>query len=372
MPLFDTYVMVDWSASNKPAKWPPNADSIWWAAVQNRRERRKVNGKRKKETVRIPPAETIVAHERTRHSAISHLSDFLAAEVAAKPKRRVLVGFDFAFGYPSGFSKMVTGSASAESVWTWISDRISDKDDNHNNRFYVAGELNEIIRRKTGAAGPFWVARSKKDDPFDPRVPNGNPYKKDALPWPAHFGFAHRRVTDYAPRAQPVWNLFGPGTVGSQALLGIPSLRRLVAKPFLRDRCVVWPFQTGWSLPDATKKNSVVIVEIYPSLLGRSLQAFAQPREVLDRTQVRLNALAFSLLDQKKNGLDRLFLRPREEDLRRAESQWPQGGSRDDRMKKMRDRIEKEEGWMFGLGYQGELERALEDAFRRQAEEVDQ
>ena len=367
-PLFDTYVMVDWSASNSPAKWPPGKDSIWWAAVQDPKESLKVNGKERE--VRIPPSETIVAHERTRHSAISHLSDFLAAELAED--RRVLVGFDFAFGYPSGFSKMVTGRASAESVWRWLSGRILDEDGNRNNRFSVAGELNETIHRKTGEVGPFWVARSKTNDPFDPRVSNGNPYKKGALPWPADFGFAHRRVTDYAPRAQPVWNLFGPGTVGSQALLGIPALGRLRAEPALKDRCVVWPFQTGWSLPDATKRNNVVIVEIYPSLLGRSLERFAQPGEVRDRTQVRLNALAFSLLGENESGLDRLFLGPREEDLRRAESQWPQGGSRDERMKKMRDRIEKEEGWMFGLGYQGELERALENAFLRQSEDVDQ
>ena len=359
-PLFDTYVMVDWSAKATPSDWPPGEDSIWWAAVQARGKNR----------TRVPPAETIVAHERTRHSAISHLSGFLAEELAES--RRVLVGFDFAFGYPSGFSKIVTGRASAESVWRWLSDRILDEDGNRNNRFSVAGELNETIRRKTGEVGPFWVVRRKMDDPFDPRVPNGNPYKKDALPWPADFGFAHRRVTDYAPGAQPVWKLFGPGTVGSQALLGLPALGRLRAGPALKDRSVAWPFQTGWSLPDATGRDSVVIVEIYPSLLKRSIDEFAQPGEVRDRTQVRLNALAFSLLGENEGGLDRLFLGPRDEDLRRAESQWPQGGSADERMKRMRDRIEKEEGWMFGFGYQAELERALEEALRRNSEDVDE
>ena len=363
LPLFDTYVMVDWSASNEPAAWPPGKDSIWWAAVQDRKETVKVNGKEK--TVRFPPAETIVAHERTRHSATSHLSDFLAAELAKS--RRVLVGFDFAFGYPSGFSEVVTGEESAESVWRWLSDRIVDNDDNRSNRFSVAGELNEAIRSKTGEAGPFWGRHPKHNY----RVPTGDPYKKSDRPWPADLGFAHHRVTDYAPGAQPVWQLFGRGAVGSQALVGIPSLRRLMETPSLKERCVVWPFQTGLRRPEATKRNSVVIVEIYPSLLGRSLKVFAQPREVLDRTQVRLNALAFSILGEDGDSLDRLFSGPRDEDLVRAEIQWPQDVSRNESMKKMRDRIQREEGWMFGLGYQDVLEKALATAFSRVSEDVD-
>lgn len=370
LPLFDTYVMVDWSASNEPAAWPPGKDSIWWAAVQDRKETVSVNGKKK--TVRFPPAETIVAHERTRHSAISHLSDFLAAELGKK--RRVLVGFDFAFGYPNGFSEVVTGEESAESVWRWLSGHIEDNDENRNNRFDVAGEINEAIRRKTGEAGPFW-GYPKKDDPSNPGVPTGDPYKKGKLaerPWPAGLGFSHRRITDYAPGAHTVWHLFGPGTVGSQALLGIPSLRRLMETPSLRDRCVVWPFQTGLRRPEATKRNSVVIVEIYPSLLGGALEAFAQPGEVLDRTQVRLNALAFSILGEDSDRLDRLFSGPRDEDLLRAESQWSQEGSTEERMKRVRDRIQQEEGWMFGFGYQGELEKALATAFQRDSEEVDE
>lgn len=368
LPIFDTYVMVDWSAKKAPADWPPAEDSIWWAAVQDRQRHVRKDGKQIKE--RVPPAETVVCHERTRHSAIAHLSDFLAAELAER--RRVLVGFDFAFGYPSGFSEVVTGRASAESVWGWLSDRVLDEDGNRNNRFAVAGELNEEIRTKTGEAGPFW-GYPKTDDPFNPGVPTGDPYKKGDLrqrPWPVSLGFPHRRVTDHAPGAHTVWHLFGPGTVGSQALLGIPSLERLMKKPSLKDRCVVWPFQTGWKCPEAAdRRNSVVIVEIYPSLLGRSLEVFAQPREVRDRTQVRLNALGFSLLGEDGESLDKLFSGPRDEDLLRAESQWPQGDSRKERMKKMRDRIQREEGWMFGFGYQDELEKTLATAFRRDAGE---
>ena len=332
MSMFDTYLMVDWSAAASPANWPPAADSIWWAAVQDGHE-------------------TVVAHEQTRSDAIAHLTRFLKKEV--DKERSVLVGFDFAFGYPSGFAQKVTGKDS--SIWEWLSNEVVDDTKNGNNRFSVAGDLNEILKRKCGVEnGPFW-GYSEKKGRLNPGVPTHDPYKMDNSrhrPWPKKFGFAYRRVTDDAPGAQSVWKLLGRGSVGSQALLGQPVLRHLRSKSSpLHGKCAVWPFETKFKKPDLTTGKSVVLAEIFPSLLRSAVEKYAGSREILDRTQVRLNALAFSLLGEQGGGLDELFVGPTDNETPAA----------------VRKRIESEEGWILGFGHEKTLLGLLDDHFQAQA-----
>lgn len=342
MSMFDTYLMVDWSAAARPAKWPPGADSIWWAAVQGGHE-------------------TVVAHEQTRSDAIAHLTRFLKKEV--DEERSVLVGFDFAFGYPSGFAQKVTGKDSSNKVWEWLSNEVVDDARNGNNRFSVAGDLNEILKRECGVEdGPFWGYPEKKGR-LNPGVPTHDPYKKGKgdRPWPDGFGFAHLRVTDDAPGAKAVWQLFGAGAVGSQVLLGLPVLRHLRSKSSpLHGKCAVWPFETGFKKPDLTTGKSVVLAEIYPSLLRSAIEKYAGSREILDRTQVRLNALAFSLLGEQSEGLDDLFVGPTDGDIKRAtrKSETPAA---------VRKRIASEEGWILGFRHEETLLDLLDDHFQAQA-----
>src|SRR5690348_13277441 len=83
-PLFDAYVMVDWSAAGKPAR---GKDSIWICYG------RRVHGALGRLAIENIP---------TRHAARERLVTLFAAERAAG--RTVLAGFDFAFGYPDGLA----------------------------------------------------------------------------------------------------------------------------------------------------------------------------------------------------------------------------------------------------------------------------
>src|SRR5260370_25966811 len=77
--LFDHYVIVDWSAASRPKT---GRDSIWVC-------HRGPHGER-------------VDNPATRHLARQLLADILEAAMARH--QRVLLGFDFPFGYPVGFA----------------------------------------------------------------------------------------------------------------------------------------------------------------------------------------------------------------------------------------------------------------------------
>ena len=284
--LFDTYVMVDWSAASAPTK---GANSIWLGVARH-------------------GANTAVENISTRTAAIERLADLLATESASG--RRVMAGFDFPFGYPSGVAKKVTGKASALALWDWLDKRIEDAPDNANNRYEVASELNRCYE----GIGPFWgrpVGWNYPDVPFKKRERTGANH-------PEEF----RKVEHVAKGAKSVWQLAGAGSVGSQVLLGLPALNRLRRDPRISQHTAVWPFETGLNLP----KNSIALVEIYPSLLD------SDPTEtVKDAGQVRAVADWASALDQQGN-LAGLFGGPAEIDQRKRKS------------------IETEEAWILGAG----------------------
>ena len=135
MPEFDAYLMVDWSASSRPVT---GNDSIWYCLV-----------------VRTAINLSVVAHENppTRRRAMTEINDILRGLV--RREQMVLVGFDFPYGYPAGFAAAlgVTETPAWIGVWREITGRIVDRDDNSNNRFEVAGDLN---RRVSSSCYPFW------------------------------------------------------------------------------------------------------------------------------------------------------------------------------------------------------------------------
>ena len=364
MPLFDTYVMVDWSASNekRPSK-KPKKDAIWWAAQSNGNDGsvvarlREIRGTSDPEIV---PASTGggQVYEETRSTAIKNIRSFLLEE--AENGRRVLVGFDFAFGYPNGFAQRITSQASASSMWRWLHERLLTP---NRDRYEVAKCLNTEIHREFGEEGPFWdvgtEVRSKKQLSAlasGGGKPPHNPYGKAIREWP--FDFPKLRETDeMAVGAKPVWQLSGAGSVGSQAMLGMPWLLELLDT--LKDesdlhgnRCVVWPFETGFGWTPQGSGPQITVVEIYPSLLRDAIDRHQKECEVTDCAQVRVNALAFSLLD-RSGGLGFLFAGPRTPGTQIRKS-----------------RVEaaiREEGWIFGVdakGYQHFwLIRALHEHF---------
>ena len=146
-----------------------------------------------------------------------------------------------------------------------------------------------------------------------------------------------RRIADHhAKGAKTVWQLAYAGSVGSQVLLGLPALKRLVGDPRIKGQAVIWPFETGLSAPNAP----VVIAEIYPSLLKPEISQRRKQGEILDAAQVRVNADAFARLD-KRCRLAPLF------------------GGDESLTAEERRIVETEEAWILGLGHEDALRDAV-------------
>jgi precorrin-8X/cobalt-precorrin-8 methylmutase len=254
--MFDTFVMVDWSAAAVPRT---GRDSIWicWHAKDGER-------------LENPP---------TRHAAKSILGEWLAAAIGRG--ERVLVGFDFPFGYPAGFAARLGLSGPPwRAVWDEIAQFLEDSEQNGNNRFEVAAEFN---RRVSNGCFPFWGRPPGLGTPFlGPKHHRGHD----------SGGLAERRLVDlHIPSAQPCWKLLGAGSVGGQALTGIPVVRALRDDPRWVEHARIWPFETGLRAPE---HGVVVIAEVYPSLWAVS-PADGEPK---DAAQVRSVARFFADSDR--------------------------------------------------------------------------
>ncbi|MGC9417901.1 MAG: molybdopterin guanine dinucleotide synthesis [Rhodovulum sp.] len=282
---FDTIAMADWSARAAPSPVAPSADAIWIATWRD-------------------GSEAVVYH-RTRAAGEAALMALLQEELEAR--RRVLLGLDFAFGYPAGFAHALTGEAAAAAVRAWLATRITDDARNRNNRFEVAAAINAGFP----GVGPFWgrpAGLELADLPALGRLRHGH-------------GMTERRAVErVVPRAQTVWKLYTTGAVGSQVLVGLPMLHRLSCRfgPVLS----VWPFDPG--------DGDIVLAEIYPSLIDPVVRGEA---EIRDAAQVRLMARGVARL-QAEGRLADLFAAPDDPQIA-------------------------EEGWILGVGQETALYAAL-------------
>ena len=141
MKLFDGYLAVDWSANGKPKQ---GKDSIW-IAIQGVAETEELDN----------PA--------TRQEAMGRIECLLEQATAAG--RRLLVGFDFPFGYPAGTARMLAGRDGWETVWSRVAEVIEDGPRNANNRFDAAASLNAAFEGE----GPFWGNGLQRDIPRPPK-----------------------------------------------------------------------------------------------------------------------------------------------------------------------------------------------------------
>ena len=255
---FDTVMIVDWSASATPSPVTPSKDAIWIAVGRD--------------------GSVDTQYCRTRSEAMALITQTLRDQRQAGA--RILVGFDFPFGYPTGFAKAVTGTDDPLALWDWLAAQITDNDDNSNNRFEVAAALNARFPRTR----PFWGRPATLALPHLP-----------ATKAATYTQFAERRVVEArVPKAQPVWKLYTTGSVGSQALLGLARLAKL--RSVFGEDVAVWPFQA----PDAP----IVLAEIWPSLLAGQVAQKMGPDAIKDEVQVRV--LAKALMDH--GDLTPLFL----------------------------------------------------------------
>ena len=284
MARFDTVIVVDWSAANVPSPVRPSADAIWIGCARARG--------------------CGVSYHRTRDAAEAALVQILDAEM--QDGRRVLLGFDFPFGYPQGFAHRLTGQDGARAVWNWLEAHLVTGPDNRSNRFELAAGINAQF----GGAGPFWGRPAGLNLPALPARKLVD-YER--------LGLSERRqVEGVVPRAQPVWKLYTTGSVGSQALTGLPMIARLAR----RAGTAVWPFE-----PTDTP---LVMAEIYPSLLAREVALAEAAGEIKDAAQVRLLAQALRALSVT-GGLAALLDVP----------------------------VQPDEGWILGAGHSAMLSGAL-------------
>lgn len=274
MPLFDAYLMVDWSASARPKR---GRNSIWACLLE-----------RDRDPIPVNPA--------TRDETVFWIADRLS-DLTARG-RRVLCGFDFAFGYPAGFAaRLDPRRPDWSGVWRQLAGRLSRNGD----RFAVAETL------ATEAGAPFWGRPAGRDDVSIP-ISKSVSFNKFA-----EFRLCERQAA--GPKS--VWQLYGAGSVGSQTLTGLPRLHELRHWQGLEDVTRVWPFETGLKVPDEAAR--IVFAEVYPSLVARG-----QP----DDRQVLALARHFADLDGRA-ALAPLFEPP----LSDAEQAV----------------VEREEGWILGV-----------------------
>lgn len=291
MSAFDRYIAVDWSAANRPVA---EANSIWIGEAV-----RTLAG------VELRPSH----NPRTRAAAMVIIEDLLLH--ALSRGERVMLGFDFVFGYPHGAAEALTGEPGWQALWRRLTELIVDEDNNRSNRFEVAARLNLELAE---AGHHYWGH------------PQGREY--DGLlatkPVGAYVDIAEWRITeDWSKGPQPVWKLTGAGSVGSQSMLGIARLERLRRDPRFAEQIAIWPFETGFEL-DLTRP--ITAVEIYPSLLDAA--PGVTPR---DRAQVEGAVQRFAELDAAGLLVDILAAPP---------------GLTDEQ----RQTILSDEGWIAGVG----------------------
>jgi precorrin-8X/cobalt-precorrin-8 methylmutase len=312
MPIFDRYIAVDWSANNGPKT---GKDSIWIGEA-------------------TPAGPLPSRNPSTRALAMADIESTLLS--ARSRGERILLGFDFVFGFPVGAATVIAqaggglaltfqsglppprgegigvGGATApwSQLWSTFHTLITDTDSNLSNRFDVAAQIN------LATAPRFW------GHPHGRIVPGLAPTRAGT----DYAAIAERRAVESRIRGpQPVWKLTGVGAVGSQTLLGIPRLEALRRHATLGRDIAVWPFETDFS---SRLTAPITLVEIYPSFFP--LDVAAEPK---DRAQVETCVLRYAALDAA--GLLSTFLSA-PADLSRVE----------------RGAVLAEEGWIAGVGHE--------------------
>lgn len=305
--LFNAYVMVDWSGAAAPRS---GKDSIWIGVL--------------KRDIRFRP--TFEAfNPPTRRAAEAQLREVLAD--LRRRGDRALIGFDFALGYPSGTAEMLKlKTPTWDAMWAFLAANVSDKADNANNRFQVAAKMNRLM---TDEARPFWGCPPREAQ----RWLSATKPPAEGAPVPptlrrTELAAQHLSMTG-GGKVQPkaAWQLLGAGSVGSQAIVGVPAVKRMVDE--LGEKAAVWPFATGWRALSPVDLHGLeaLIVEIYPALVP----VRADAGEIADRAQVRTLAEHFARMDEQGR-LALAFAPPKGTDPETVAD------------------VEREEGWILGAG----------------------
>ncbi len=297
--LFDAYIIADWTA----AEGKKLGDQSVWIGVAKRDVRFRL-------------------YTETHNVATRAEGEKLLASLLAEHRKRgdrVLVGFDFNFGYPAGTAERLKLTGTPwQAMWKFIASNVVDKPDNTNNRYQVAAKINRLM---TDQPWPMWGAPASQAQRWltTTKPPAG-----------AGADIPEFRATEDAVRKgrlQPksVWQMHGAGAVGGQTLVGIPAVRRLLDS--LGPSGAVWPFGTGWRAltPEDVEPLSALVVEVWPSMFDGK----PQTGEFKDQAQVRATAEALAKMDEA-GALSEAFAPPKGAD------------------EALIQKVEQEEGWILG------------------------
>ncbi|MCZ4299021.1 hypothetical protein [Henriciella marina] len=267
--LFDAYIIVDWSAASKPAL---GANSVWVGALA-RDARLKFQFQ--------------AANPSTRKKARELIQGLV--ERFVKRGDKVLVGFDFSLGYPSGTAELA-GLSRDKPAWQamheYLASKVKETDDNSNTRFAVAASLNYAMSK---GPLPFWGAPAR--DRLTTLTSTKGNFEEISL---EEYRRVERFVREnYKAKPKSSWQLYGAGSVGSQSVLGIPTVQTLRHS---LPNSKIWPFETGLAAMDAETldETDVVFAEVYPSIVD----AKPRPGEVIDQAQVEALARHYYSLDE--------------------------------------------------------------------------
>ena len=236
--IFDRYVAVDWSANNRPKT---GKDSIWICNLS-------------------ADGEPDTANPPTRREAEDEVRGLLSE--AVDQGERILIGFDFPYAYPSGFAATLgLHGPPWLAVWQYLATRIQDDHLNNNNRFEVASAINGQLIHHV-----YW---GRPSQPSLDHLSSRRDKVRYRIEGETH-GLSEWREVELALRSRgshphSTWKLLGAGSVGSQALTGIPVVLRLRSDSHLAATSRVWPFEVKVpELPEG--RPAVVHAEIWPSL----------------------------------------------------------------------------------------------------------
>ncbi|MEM7296543.1 MAG: molybdopterin guanine dinucleotide synthesis [Pseudomonadota bacterium] len=244
---FNSLAVVDWSAGNDTGA-RARRDAIWLG--------------RAKEGRSAEPE-----YLRNRDVARARLEALIDEALVCGD--RLVIGFDFPFGYPRGFCRALTGDDNPLVLWDWFSEHLEDTPKG-NARFALAGRLNQLF----AGVGPFWFNGTAQEVEGLPR--KGSQRTTD-------HGLPERRLTEErASGAFSCWQMGGAGAVGGQVMTGLACLALLRRR--FPGKVSVWPFEP--------LNRPVTFLEVWPSLISSAVRAAGDA--IKDRAQVRLLSQALA------------------------------------------------------------------------------
>ncbi len=253
MSLFGRWIMVDWSAASRPVRGP---NSIWVADTGPANER----------------GATAVDNPPTRHDAIELLADRLIGSTASAA---TLIGIDASLSLPrEGITALCGSGAGWPELSAVVESAVTDQEDNLNNRFAAAGQLNDRLGNEPG---PFWghppTQRHRGLSPTRPTFPYGT----TRIP---EYRRCEQLLRAAGQGVQSTWKIAYAGSVGGQFLTVLGALSRL--RDFLGERLVVWPFDSSFGTEP--QSGEIWICEVWPGEFPLERAPTSKP--VLDADQV--------------------------------------------------------------------------------------